>query len=209
MVPVNGIVEITRIQTEAWLTRFLPSISYWWDPAHWLIYRGDDTKFYHLVQFCLNSRMYRNWTFLGVMYDRLGLSCSLMVYSPGNWPMPWNLSGNFLMRSSVELIGTVFLAVGGAGVGSDSWEVSWMTLIAQFILMTSNLSHDGSPRMVGPEVSATYQQEFIWSGCALGEPGWQVIGPWCDPKRGIWLPLEAVSLVLLTLRPVGWTFLSM
>ena len=48
------------------------------------------------------------------------LSHSLMVYSPGNWPMPWNLSGNFLMRSSVDLIGTVFLGVGGAGVGPGS-----------------------------------------------------------------------------------------
>ena len=52
------------------------------------------------------------------------LLCSLMVYSPGNWPMPLNLSGNFLMWSSVDLIGTVFLGVGGAGVGTGRWEVS-------------------------------------------------------------------------------------
>ena len=72
------------------------------------------------------------------------------------------------MRLSVDLIGTVFLGTGGAGVGPGRWEVSWMTLIAQFILTTSNLSHDGSPRMAGPGVSATYQQEFIWQGCAWG-----------------------------------------
>ena len=41
----------------------------------------------------------------------------IIVYSPGLWPMPWNLSGNFLMRSSVDLIGTVFLGVGDAGKG--------------------------------------------------------------------------------------------
>ena len=45
------------------------------------------------------------------------LSHSLMVYSPGNWPMSMNLSKSFLMRSSVDLIGAVFLCVGGAGVG--------------------------------------------------------------------------------------------
>ena len=76
--------------------------------------------------------------------------------------MPWNLSGNFLMRFSANLIGAVSLGVGGAGVGPGRQEASWMTLTAQFILTTSNLSHDGSPRMAGPGVSATYQQEFIW-----------------------------------------------
>ena len=56
--------------------------------------------------------------------------------------MPWNLSGNSLMRSTVDLIGVAFMGVVGAAgsyVGPGSWEVSWMTLTAQFILMTSNL----------------------------------------------------------------------
>ena len=91
--------------------------------------------------------------------------------------MPWHLSQNFLMRSSVDLIGTVFLGVAGAGVGPGRSEVPWMTLTAQFILTTSNLSNEGSPRMAGPGVSATYQQELIWWDCALGEPGCQMIGP--------------------------------
>ena len=77
------------------------------------------------------------------------------------------------MRSSVDLIGMVFL---GAEVGLGRWQVSWMTLSAHFILTTSNLSHNGIPRMAGPGVSATYQQEFIWLDCALGEPGCQVMG---------------------------------
>ena len=62
-------------------------------------------------------------------------SHSLMVYSPGNWPLPWNICGNFLMTSSADLIGAVFFSVGDAGVGPD--------------------------RMAGPGMSATYQQ-FIW-----------------------------------------------
>ena len=70
--------------------------------------------------------------------------------------MPWDLSGNLLMRSSVDLIGTVFLGVGGAGVGPGRWEVFWMTLTAQYTLTTSNFLHEESPRMAGPEVSATY-----------------------------------------------------
>ena len=34
--------------------------------------------------------------------------------------MPWKLSGNFLMMSSVDLIGAVFLGGGGAEVGPGS-----------------------------------------------------------------------------------------
>ena len=54
------------------------------------------------------------------------------------------------MMFSVDLIGTVFLGVGVAGVGLDSQEMSWMTLTAQFIWTTSYVSHDGSLRMAGP-----------------------------------------------------------
>ena len=46
--------------------------------------------------------------------------------------MPWNLSGNCLMMSSVDLIGIVFLGVGGAEVEPGKLKVSWMTLTAQF-----------------------------------------------------------------------------
>ena len=83
--------------------------------------------------------------FLGVCMTGWVLSHSMMVYSLGNWPMPWSLSGNFLMRSSIDLIGTVFLSVGAAGMGPGRWEVSWMTLTVQFILTTSNFSCVGAP----------------------------------------------------------------
>ena len=46
-----------------------------------------------------------------------------MVYSPGKSSMPWNLSGNFLMRSFIDLIGAVFFGVCGSavtGVGPGS-----------------------------------------------------------------------------------------
>ena len=64
------------------------------------------------------------WHFWGACMTGQALLCSLIVYSPGNWPMPWNLSGNFLMRSYVDLIRTVFLGVGGAGVGPGRWEMA-------------------------------------------------------------------------------------
>ena len=115
--------------------------------------------------------------FQGACMTSWPLSCSLVMYSPGKWPMPWNLSGNFLMRTLVDLIGVVFLGVGGAGVGPGRQEVSWMTLTAQFILTTYNFLRDWSPKMAGPGVSATYQQEFIWQGYVLEEPGCQMIGP--------------------------------
>ena len=101
----------------------------------------------------------------------LVLSHSLMAYLPGNWPMPWNLSGNFLMRFSVHLIGTVFLGVGGAGVRPGQAGSVLDDLDGTVHFNNFNLSHDGSPRIARPRVSATYQQEFIWWGCALEEPG--------------------------------------
>ena len=102
--------------------------------------------------------------FQGACMTGWALSHSLMVYSPENQPMPWNLSQNSLIWSSVDLVGVFFMGVDGsasAGVGLGSWEVSWMILTSQFILMTSNLSHDENPRMAEPGVSTTYQQEFI------------------------------------------------
>ena len=74
------------------------------------------------------------------------------------------------------MIGTVFLGVAGAGLGPGRWEVPLMTLTTHVILTTSNLLHEGIPSMAGPGVSATYQQEFNWQGCALGEPGCQMMG---------------------------------
>ena len=73
----------------------------------------------------------------------------------------------------------------------------WITVMAQFILTTTNLSHDGRPRMAGPVVSATYQQEFTLQGQATGPPGHQMMGPWSAPYRGIWDLLYTVSLVLM------------
>ena len=91
--------------------------------------------------------------------------------------MPWNLSGKFFDEVLCRLDWSCFLVVAGTGVGPGSQEVSWMTLTVQFILMTSNFLHDGNLRMAGPGMSATCQQEFIWWGCAQGEPGCQVTSP--------------------------------
>ena len=161
MVPANGIFDITKVkQMHNSLDAFQ---AYAIDETQSV---GSSTEamtqsFTILSNSALTSGHMEIGHFQGTCMTGWALSHSLMVYSPGNWPMPWNRSQNFLMRSSVDLIGSVFLGVAGAGVGPGRWEVPWMILTAQFILTTSKLSHDGSPSMAAPEVSATYQQEFI------------------------------------------------
>ena len=87
------------------------------------------------------------------------------MHSPGNLPIPINQSGNSLIKSSVDLMG---LAAAGVAVGLTAVAVGvgarlggfvsgWKTVMAQFILIAANLSHDGRPRIAGPGVSATYQ----------------------------------------------------
>ena len=61
--------------------------------------------------------------FHGAFMTGCALSHSLMVYSTRNCPMPQNLPGNFLMKSSVDLIGTALLGASGAVVGPGRWEV--------------------------------------------------------------------------------------
>ena len=80
------------------------------------------------------------------------------MYSPGNLPIYVNGSGNSLIKSSVGLaaVGLTAAAV-GVGAGFGGFVLGWITVTAQFILTTSNLLHDGRPRMAGPGVSATYQ----------------------------------------------------
>ena len=53
---------------------------------------------------------------------------------------------------------TILAVKAGAGVGG--FVSGWITVMSQFILTTTNLSHNGRPRMAGPWVSATYQKEF-------------------------------------------------
>ena len=106
--------------------------------------------------------------FQGACMPGWALSHSLVAYSPRNWPMPWNLSGNFLMRSSVDLIGTVLLGVAGAGVGPDRWEVPWMTFTAQFILTTSNLSHDEGCKMAGQGIDHIPTGVYLVGLCTGG-----------------------------------------
>ena len=61
-----------------------------------------------------------------------------------------------------------------------------LTVMAQFIFMTTSLLHEGRPRMAGPGMSATYQYEFTQYGQVPGWPGHQVMGPQSAPYRGIW-----------------------
>ena len=108
---------------------------------------------------------------------------SQILYSPGNQPMPWNWSGNSLIKSSVDLMG---LAASGAvaglvlaivvetGVGCVQ---GCLTVMVQFIFTTASFSLEGRPRMAGPGVSATYQYDFTLWGQAPGQSGCQVMGP--------------------------------
>ena len=117
------------------------------------------------------------------------------MYSPGNWPMPWNRSRNSLNKSSVDLMdlaaswavaGLVLAAVVETGAGSV---LGCLMVMAQFIFTTVSFSLEGRPRMVGPGVSAMYQYDFTLWGQEPGWSGCQVMGPQSAPYRGIRDPL--------------------
>ena len=48
----------------------------------------------------------------------------------------------------------------GAGERLGGLVSGWATVVAQFIFTTTNLLHDGRPRMAGLGVSATYQYDM-------------------------------------------------
>ena len=112
------------------------------------------------------------------------LEQSWIVYSPGNLPIPVNQSGNSLIKLSVDLMGLAAsgAAVGftvvavGAGTGPGGFMSGWITVMAQFILTTPNLLHDGRPRMAGLGESVTYQYEFTLLGQVPGLLGCQMMG---------------------------------
>ena len=147
--------------------------------------------------------------FLGACITGWASWWSQILYLLGNQPMPWNQSGNSLIKSSVHLMG---LAASGAVAGlfvaaivetGGGWVQGCLTVMAQFIFTAASFSLEGRPRIVGSGVSATYQYDFTLWGWAPGQPGCQVIGPQSAPYRGIWDPLYAVSLVFTWSRPVG------
>ena len=147
--------------------------------------------------------------FLGACITGCASWWSWILYSPGNLPMPLNWSGNSFIKSSVDLMD---LAASGAVAGLDVAVVvetgagcvlGCQTVMAQFIFTAASFLLEGRPRMAGPGVSATYQYEFTLWGWVPGWSGCQVMGPQSAPYRGIWDPLEAVSLVLTWSRPVG------
>ena len=136
--------------------------------------------------------------FLGVCMTRWASGCSHILYSPGNLPILVNLSGNSLIKSSVDLmhLGFGVLAVGGFATLA-AWVdavpvrllLGWVVLTAQFTWTTANLSHARRPKKAGPGVSAMYQNESIIHGWAPGVFGCQRMVPWRIPYRGIGDPL--------------------
>ena len=99
------------------------------------------------------------------MYDGLGIGmesdCVLTRKSTNSCELIWELlnqviSGFDGLVAAGAAVGLTAVAVGeGAGLGG--FVSGWITVMAQFILTTTNLLHVGSPRMAGPGVSATYQ----------------------------------------------------
>ena len=98
------------------------------------------------------------------MYDGLNIRTELDYVLGRKSTNPVNQSGKSLIKTSVDLMGLVAAgaAVGlttvvvGAGAGPGGFMSGWITVMAQFILTTANLSHDRRPRVAGPGVSATY-----------------------------------------------------
>ena len=58
------------------------------------------------------------------------------------------ISGFDGLGCCVGLAGLTVIAV-GAATGLGSFVLGWITVMAQFILTTANLVHDGRPRMAG------------------------------------------------------------
>ena len=105
----------------------------------------------------------------------------------GNLLIPLNLSGNSLIKSSVDLMG---LAASGVVAGlvvatvveiGEGCVLGHLTVMAQFIFTTASFPLEDRPSMVGPGVSATYQYDFTLWGQEPGQSGCQVMGPQSAP----------------------------
>ena len=136
--------------------------------------------------------------FLGTCMTGWASGCSRILYSPGNLPIPVNLSWNSLVKSSVDLmhLDSDVLAAGGfaalaawVGVVPVRLLSGWVVLTVQFTWTTANFSHAGRPMTAVPGMSAMYQYEWIMHGWAPGVFGCQRMGPQRIPYRGIRDPL--------------------
>ena len=125
-----------------------------------------------------------------------GQSC--ILYSPGNFPIPVNLSVNSLIKSLVDFMHLDFGVLAASGFSAlAAWVGAvpvrllsgWLVMTAQFTWTTANFSHAGRPKRAGPGVSAIYHYEWIMCGWAPGVFGCQRMGPWWILYRGIGDPL--------------------
>ena len=87
------------------------------------------------------------------------------------------------LPASGAVAGLVVATVVETGVGCV---LGHLSVMAQVIFMTASFSLEGTPRIAGPGVSATYQYKFTLWGRVPGWSGCQVMGPWSAPYRGIW-----------------------
>ena len=95
------------------------------------------------------------------MNIRMESDCVLTRKSTNPCESIWDLlnqviSGLMGLAAAGTAVGLTTVAV-GAGAGLGGFVLCLITVMAQFILTTTNLLDDGRPRMAGPGVSATYQ----------------------------------------------------
>ena len=90
------------------------------------------------------------------------------------------------LAAAWTVAGLAVIAAVEAGTGLWGFVPGCMAVMTQFIFTIASLTHDGRPRMAGPGVSAMYQCELTLQGEMPGPPGYQVMGPWSAPYRGIW-----------------------
>ena len=145
---------------------------------------GDHSQAFHLVEVFLDLWVQGNGAFPGGMYHQMNImtesDCVLTRKSTNSCEPIWKLFHQVISGS--DGLGCCCC---GSRAGLRGLVSGWATVMAQFIFTTTNLSHDGRPRMVGPGVSATYQYECTLWGQAPGQPGCQVMGPWSAPNRDI------------------------
>ena len=173
MISVDGLIEVMGIQAQAYLPICLLNIGNGGYPVHGLIYRGDHSQSFHLVEVFLDLWAQGDGHFLGSWITGCTLCQSWILYLPGNLPMPMNQSGNSFIKSSVDLMdlaavgtvaGLVAAVVMETGAGLGGFVPDCMTVMAQFIFTSASFLLEGRPRMAGLGVSAMYWYELTWWG---------------------------------------------
>ena len=104
MISVDALVKVMGIQAQTQLAICLLNIGNGGYPVCWLIYMGDHAQAFHLVKVLLDLQLQVMGHFLGACIMGCTSCQSLILYLPGNLPMPVNQSGDSFIKSSVDLM---------------------------------------------------------------------------------------------------------